>query len=235
VALMDSLSGWLRQVIAVVLLASLVDLLLPNRTMQRYVRLVAGLFILLTIATPMLQWLKGDFGSKLSEGLDSAERTPMNTKAELSQIQDEGVKLKNRQDEQAADLGTSKLSASIREEVERTEHVDVRQVEVNAERQADGGWNIQSVTVTLEPRPQEGELRSPVGEIEPIAQVDVRIDVDRWPEESPSATTPADAEVHADPGDAGLQLRISSMIAGRYGIPSDAVEVVRAVGVRESN
>ena len=43
--MIEALGVWLRQVVAAVLLAALIDLLLPNRTMQRYVRLVAGLFI----------------------------------------------------------------------------------------------------------------------------------------------------------------------------------------------
>jgi stage III sporulation protein AF len=70
VGLIEGLSDWLRQIIAVVLLASLIDLLLPNRTMQKYVRLVAGLFILMTVATPILHWMKGDFSSKLAESLN---------------------------------------------------------------------------------------------------------------------------------------------------------------------
>ncbi len=53
--MMDALAGWLTQIILVVLLATFIDLILPNRTMQRYVKLVVSLFILMTILSPVLQ------------------------------------------------------------------------------------------------------------------------------------------------------------------------------------
>ena len=52
---MEALAAWLKQIIVVVLLATFIDLLLPNRTMQRYVKLVVSLFILMTILTPVMQ------------------------------------------------------------------------------------------------------------------------------------------------------------------------------------
>ena len=53
--MMEALTGWLTQIILVVLLATFIDLMLPNRTMQRYVKLVVSLFILMTILSPVLQ------------------------------------------------------------------------------------------------------------------------------------------------------------------------------------
>ena len=64
------LSDWLRDIIAVILLAGLVELLLPSKAMQRYARLVVGLFILLTILSPILSLIQGDISSKLNEGME---------------------------------------------------------------------------------------------------------------------------------------------------------------------
>jgi len=57
--MMEALGLWLKQIILVVLLATFIDLLLPNRTMQRYVKLVVSLFILMTILSPVLRWFGG--------------------------------------------------------------------------------------------------------------------------------------------------------------------------------
>ena len=64
------LSDWLRDIIAVILLAVFVELLLPNQAMQRYARLVVGLFILLTILSPILKLIQSDIGAKLDEGME---------------------------------------------------------------------------------------------------------------------------------------------------------------------
>jgi stage III sporulation protein AF len=52
---MFGMSGWLKTVITVILLATFVDLLLPSSTMQRYVRTVMSLFVLLTLLAPVAQ------------------------------------------------------------------------------------------------------------------------------------------------------------------------------------
>jgi stage III sporulation protein AF len=50
---MGWLSDWLKSIIMVILLATFVDILLPNQTMQRYVKTVISLFILLTLLQPI--------------------------------------------------------------------------------------------------------------------------------------------------------------------------------------
>ncbi|MDF2964171.1 MAG: hypothetical protein K0S39_5906, partial [Paenibacillus sp.] len=50
---MDWLGSWLKSIILVILLATFVDILLPNQTMQRYVKTVMSLFILLTLLQPL--------------------------------------------------------------------------------------------------------------------------------------------------------------------------------------
>ncbi|MED4609729.1 stage III sporulation protein AF, partial [Paenibacillus validus] len=57
---MDFLSGWLKSVVLVILIATFVDLLLPNQSMQRYVKTVISMFLLLTLLQPLLSLLRSD-------------------------------------------------------------------------------------------------------------------------------------------------------------------------------
>lgn len=52
---MDWLGGWLKAIIMVIMLATFVDLLLPSSKMQRYVKTVVSLFVLLTLLSPVMQ------------------------------------------------------------------------------------------------------------------------------------------------------------------------------------
>lgn len=54
------LSGWLRDIVLIILLATFVDLLIPNNSLQRYVKVVVSLIILLTILSPVISFLKED-------------------------------------------------------------------------------------------------------------------------------------------------------------------------------
>lgn len=239
--LMDGLSHWLRQIIAVVLLASLIDLLLPNRTMQRYVRLVAGLFILMTVATPIMHWMKGDFSTRLAAGIDSVEQTPAGAADQLAMIEQEGAKLRIKQSSQAADLVAVRLESAIRSEVEKSENRTVSKVEVVTERGIDGSLTVSKVIVLLESEQDNAERSQspdPVKEVGPIAAVDVRIEVEGWTEATKDASASSDPNA-ADAGarqdatevegediaDQTTRSRVIALIASRFGLSSDIVEV----------
>lgn len=234
--LMDAMSGWLKQIVAVVLLAALVDLVLPNRTMQRYVRLVAGLIILLTIATPVLQWIRGDFDSKLAAGMQAVEVGPQSAPDELARIEEEGRKWRERGSLEAASLTARRLQEAIREDVERAEGRKVADVSVELQPASGGTLDVRQVSVTLaaaDPAAGTGEAQAepppgagmrPVETVKPVMVADpepVRSGEDREAE----AVTAAEAE--ADPAVRG---RIAALIAARYGIAAGRIRVAAEVG-----
>ncbi|OKL38081.1 stage III sporulation protein AF [Domibacillus mangrovi] len=63
---MQSIFDWLTGVLAVLLCAAIIDMIIPESSMQKYVRLVAGLVILTAIITPVFALLTGvDFSFSL--------------------------------------------------------------------------------------------------------------------------------------------------------------------------
>lgn len=52
---LEWLGNWLKQIIILIIIATLIDLILPNRSMERYVKLVMGLLMIMAILTPILQ------------------------------------------------------------------------------------------------------------------------------------------------------------------------------------
>ncbi|MGD9678015.1 MAG: stage III sporulation protein AF [Vulcanibacillus sp.] len=53
--MIDWINEWVKNIVFVVLLASFVDLLLPNASMQKYARVVLGMLVILIIITPILE------------------------------------------------------------------------------------------------------------------------------------------------------------------------------------
>lgn len=56
---MDFISGWLKGIVLIILFASFMDLLLPSSAMQKYVKLVIGLIIIVAMLTPLLMIVNG--------------------------------------------------------------------------------------------------------------------------------------------------------------------------------
>lgn len=58
---MDFLSGWIANIIMFILLAVILDMLLPNSNLQRYVKMVIGLLLIVIILNPILKIFSQNF------------------------------------------------------------------------------------------------------------------------------------------------------------------------------
>ena len=67
---MDLISAWLKGIILIVLFATFMDLLLPSSSMQKYVKLVIGLIIIVTMLTPLLVIMYGSDAVSVIDFLD---------------------------------------------------------------------------------------------------------------------------------------------------------------------
>jgi len=52
--MIEMVTNWVKNIVFVVLFASFLELLLPNSSMQRFVRVIMGLFIMLAILNPVI-------------------------------------------------------------------------------------------------------------------------------------------------------------------------------------
>ncbi|WP_026674908.1 stage III sporulation protein AF [Alkalihalobacterium bogoriense] len=62
---MGVLTDWLTNIILLILLATIIELLLPNSSMQRYVKMVVGLLLLVVLLNPVLSIFSKDIGEFL--------------------------------------------------------------------------------------------------------------------------------------------------------------------------
>lgn len=59
-----AISAWIKDIILVVLFASFMELLLPSSSMQRFIRVIMGLFIMLAILNPALDIIQNHLTSE---------------------------------------------------------------------------------------------------------------------------------------------------------------------------
>lgn len=64
---MDFLKEWITNIILFVLLATVIDMLLPNTNMQKYTKMVTGLLLIAIILSPVLKILSSDFEETLAK------------------------------------------------------------------------------------------------------------------------------------------------------------------------
>ncbi|WP_054024282.1 stage III sporulation protein AF [Bacillus sp. FJAT-28004] len=177
------LSDWLRDIIAVILLAVFVELLLPNKAMQRYARLVVGLFILLTILSPILKLIQSDIGAKLDEGMEKWSKSAMTVETQMSglnQIKRDAEAMSNKRSLEAARLTERTLEASIRNELTERTKASVDEVDAVLKWTTVSGAQtpyISQVIVTLKAEDNKKGLVKEGASVEAVQPVVVDVEI----------------------------------------------------------
>jgi stage III sporulation protein AF len=126
--MMAALSLWLKKVVFVILMAVFLDLLLPTTTMQRYVRLVMGLFVVVTMLSPLMEFIHYRFDpqaislDRLSNGREVAG---------LENIFQQGERLQRLQQQEAVASWKDQIANVVKTELETEYNVSVRDVQVS--------------------------------------------------------------------------------------------------------
>jgi len=106
----ESLSLWIKQIITVVIFTLFVDILMPSSSLQKYIKVVLGIVVMITILNPIISILKGDI---------VFNRTQLDVASYLDQapimIKTEEFKQKNL--EMALELYKKKLENLIAQQV----------------------------------------------------------------------------------------------------------------------
>ncbi|WP_138753403.1 stage III sporulation protein AF [Paenibacillus sinopodophylli] len=234
------LSDWLRDIIAIILLAVFVELLLPNRAMQRYARLVVGLFILLTILSPILKLIQSDIGAKLDESMAKWSRSALEGDMQmtgLNQIKQDAEAMSAKRSLEAAKLTERTLEASILSELsERTDApiagVDATLKWVNAAGQL--APLLSQVTVTLKASEESNSIALEGATVEKVQPVIVDVQVQPIvPRDGLSIEAPNKEKRNQEeqlggswsPVDPAVTAELSSLIAKGWGLAEKQITI----------
>ncbi|MGO4271935.1 stage III sporulation protein AF [Paenibacillus sp. TAF58] len=208
---MDWLAGWLKSVIMVIMLATFVDLLLPSNTMQRYVKTVMSLFILLTLLTPVLQLFQKNWD--IDQLIGQAEQR-QNEKTMLASsgggnslmksldvITKDAQKLQEAGQKQSQQMIQTQLAELMKEDLQKQTELIIQDVQVMAQIDNNGKPAITKVRVTLDDieTTKQGQSKAAsksIAVMEPVKPMDpIRIE----PTTKLQGSNPSDKEAAALP------------------------------------
>ncbi|KAA0549464.1 stage III sporulation protein AF [Bacillus sp. BGMRC 2118] len=151
---MEFLTGWVANIILFILLATILDMLLPNSNLQRYVKMVVGLLLLVIILNPILSLFHYDVEEIISaaapfasseekniENLIEMKKKEIQASSRAYILEQTAVQMKEEVEEEVKNkfnLEVSHLSIDVDEKIDvsssdSTEHfsVHVQLVEKN--------------------------------------------------------------------------------------------------------
>lgn len=181
---MSYLASWIQQLVLAVIVATFLDLLLPNNTMQRYVRLVMGLMILMLILSPLLTFLKSDWN--MNDLFSDGRSTTNNELASLPHIQKQSEDLMEAQEKWVEDTVQSRMERAISDGIEQQFSLSVSEVSVSLSEKGEQ-VSVDGVVVTIDPNSSvDGN-----GEIETVKPVNIDLSDNRNEEETEQTSATA--------------------------------------------
>ncbi|CAM2809591.1 stage III sporulation protein AF [Paenibacillus sediminis] len=131
---MSWLSEWLKEIIFIILLATFVDLILPNRSMERYVRLVLSLLILLTLLTPIIDLLTKDPETVMKQAMSAQNKLSgfsSNTKdVSIEQIMAQAEKLKKKDESSTLEIVSQQVASVMKDQISKAVDQPIAKVKV---------------------------------------------------------------------------------------------------------
>ncbi|GAA4709868.1 stage III sporulation protein AF [Brevibacillus fulvus] len=165
---MEWLTIWLKKIILLVLLAAFLDLILPNTTMQRYVRMVMGLILLMTIISPVFSLFHlpvDELALKLDRYQQQINRPDQ---TEWKALAD---KLLSEQDQQVDHYVKQQVQTAVQSQVKQQFGLDVDKVDVKIEQRDGQQPQITAIQLAIGPSDSDSsdeQWIKPIAPIEPV-------------------------------------------------------------------
>lgn len=172
--MIENLSFWVKNIIYIIFFIVFLEILLPNNSMRKYVKVVAGLLVMVVILSPLTKLISRDFNlvDVIAKNIIDIEQKDFKGKSSL---------LQEKQDNLTIKVYKESIQKQIKDRVEniiKGTNAIVR-VEVNEESESEDYGGIKEVTLLLEQGREEGDKKDLNGEeglvknIDPIEKVEI--------------------------------------------------------------
>ncbi|MBM7713774.1 stage III sporulation protein AF [Siminovitchia sp. FSL H7-0308] len=154
---MAFLTEWITNIVIFIMLAMIVDMLLPDSSMRKYVKLVTGLLLITIVITPVFKLFSADVEDLIAAFFDPHDET--------GAILQEKTEEKKKEIESSNDAYILKQMAVQMKELVEKEMINrygmvITNINIKSKPGAeDMPENIQKITVHLEPETKTGEIK----------------------------------------------------------------------------
>lgn len=145
---MSFLIEWVTNIILFILLATVIDMLLPNSSMQKYTKMVTGLLLIAIILTPILKLTSKDFEATLASlpSLNSLNEKNMKNSIEMKKKE-----IVSTEHAYILEQMAVQLKKGVAEELMKQYSLEIDKIEISTNEKSNQTFpnNLQKVTVHL--------------------------------------------------------------------------------------
>ncbi|TCN22912.1 stage III sporulation protein AF [Mesobacillus foraminis] len=200
---MDFLKAWITNIILFILIATVIDMLLPNSSLQKYVKVVVGLLLISIILSPVMKLFTSDFETAIAS-LSKIQGSLENKNIENS-IDSQKKEIQASQQAYILEQMAVQLKMDAEEELMEQHDMEIAGIQVKANETDETltPESLESITV---------EIAEPGGEEESVTAVkEIKIDTEQ----------PLQSEQDAINTD-----QVTSLLAEKWNVPKETIQIV---------
>ncbi|WP_019154466.1 stage III sporulation protein AF [Robertmurraya massiliosenegalensis] len=146
---MAFITEWITNIILFVLIATVIDLLLPNTSLQKYTKMVAGLLLITIIMSPLFKLLSSDFDAALASIPSIQSNDEEKNMENLIELQKKEIQASHHA--YILEETAVQLQSDVEEELMEQYGLEITNIEmaVDEDSQSDSFEQIQSIVVQL--------------------------------------------------------------------------------------
>ena len=151
--MIEFLSSWAQGIIVAVIIATLIEMILPNSSSKKYVKVVIGMYILFTIVSPIIKKLGGKDINLNTINIEKYERQIEKSDNTISR------KFEDNNTRSIKDIYVSNLKADISAKLkEKGYNIDTSDIQIKE----DENYTIEKITLKLIKMEQEQEKNNEI-------------------------------------------------------------------------
>ena len=151
--MIEFLSSWAQGIIVAVIIATLIEMILPNSSSKKYVKVVIGMYILFTIVSPIIKKLGGKDINLNTINIEKYERQISKSDNTISR------KFEDNNTRSIKDIYVSNLKADISAKLkEKGYEIDISDIQIKD----DENYTIEKITLKLIKTEQKQEKNNEI-------------------------------------------------------------------------
>jgi stage III sporulation protein AF len=200
---LDFLTEWITNIIIFILLATVIDMLLPNSSMQKYVKVVISLLLISIILSPIMKIFSSDFETAIASISNFNSKVDEEKMENLIELQKKEIQAS--QHAYILEQTAVQLKLDAEEELMEQYGMEIAEIQVEAEELNENlsPEGLQSITVQLA---KQGDKEDAVAVVK-----EIKIDT---AEPLPSEQNSQNTE------------EINAFLAEKWNVPNASIEIV---------
>lgn len=211
---MSFITEWVTNIILFVLLATVVDMLLPNSTFQKYAKMVAGLLLITVILTPVFKLVNHNF----EDVVESAAFKTTDDKNIKNSIEMQKKEIQASLDEYTLNKMAVQMKEEANKELVDQYGVEIETLSITVDHDSEKSFpeNLEKLVISL----KQGNGEQNENAVEVVKSVEINT---QNPNSSESEQIQVDTE------------SITSFLANKWDVKDENIDIVTEGGENNAN